>query len=531
MRIIKKGIILLLCTLTISLISSKRVFSENQPTASDNSVEEKVTDDVTSDTNYIKGEIDYIARGTDCLKEGDYEEAVEDLKKAREKDPGSSVAAFYLGVAYKKMQDYGEAKVNLRDAITLKPPVKEAVAELADVLYQLGEVEETLNVLSIAEKEGIGSARTAYLKGIVLLKLGRGKEAIGFFEKAKSADGQPAWPVDYQIALANLQDGNLAEARKILKEIVIRDPNSDIAQYANQYIDAITKRLNEENPLKLTLGLQYQFDNNVVLKPGDVTVAGDIAHKSDSAEIATLRGEYSPALKGHFGIKTQYSLYLSRYNHLSDYDVQSHTIAVVPNYNFRESQVSLIASYNQTLVNDYKYLRDFTISPSYMYVISEKQFIWSSVRYLRKEYLRPPMNNDEDRDSGDTGFGLSWVYLIADGKGFINTRYDFNRENTDGVNWRYKGNKVGLSLLYPLIQSLRFNMGGEGYSQDFEHTHTAFVKKRKDSIYTLYSQLTYALSDNIDFNAQYVFIRGDSNIALYDYDKSTITIGLEARLP
>lgn len=530
MRIINKGIILF-CTLTIFLICSKRVFSEIQPAASDNRVEEKVIDDVTSDVDYVPGEIDYVTRGADSLKEGNYEEAVEDFKKAREKDPKSSVAAFYLGVAYKKMQDYGEAKVNLRDAITLMPPVKEAVAELADVLYQLGEVEETLNVLSIAEKEGIESARTAYLKGLVLLKLGRGKESVVFFEKAKSMDGQLSGSVDYQIALANLQDGNLAEAKKILKEIVIRDPNSDIAQYANQYIDAITKRLNEENPLTLAAGLQYQFDNNVVLKPGDVTVAGDIAHQSDSAAIATLRGEYSPKLKGHFGIKTQYSLYLSRYNHLSDYDVQSHTIAIVPNYNFRQSQVSLNASYNQTLVNDYKYLHDITISPSYMYLISERQFIRSSVRYLRKEYLRPPVNSDEDRDSGDTGFGLSWVYLIADGKGFINARYDFNRENTDGVNWRYKGSKVGFSLLYPLIESLRLNLGGEGYAQDFEHTHTAFARKRNDTMYTMYSQVTYTLFNNIDLNAQYVFIRGDSNIALYDYDKSTITIGVEARLP
>jgi len=494
-------------------------------------VEEKVIDYVKSEANYVKEEADYIAIGSANLREGNYEEAVEDFKNARERDPKSSIAAYYLGIAYKKVQDYGAAKIHLRDAITLTPPVKESVAELADVLYQLGEFEETLNILSIAEKEGIESAQTTYLRGVVLLKIGLGKAAIHLLEKAKSMDERLTLSADYQIALANLQEGNLEKARDILKEIVIRDPNSDLAQYANQYIDAITKQLKEESPLRLAAGLQYQYDNNVILKPGDTSVAGDITDEADSLTAVTLRGEYVPKLKGPLGLKAQYSLYLSDYYDLSGYDVQSHTMALVPNYNFRESQLSLLASYNYTLVDDDKYLQTLTISPAYMFLISERQFVQSSLKYLRKEYQRPPIDSDEDRDSDDSGLGISWFYLIAGGKGFINTRYDFNREDTDGSNWRYKGNKIGIGLLYPVIERLKFNAGGEGYFQDFENTHTAFSKKRDDTIYSLYTLLTYSLRNNIDLNAQYVFIRGDSNIALYDYDKSTITIGIEARLP
>src|SRR3972149_3362541 len=465
-RIIKAGTISIFCTFYIFLIFSESVFSENLPAPmlpakqEKPLVEEKVIDYVKSEANYVKEEADYIAIGSDNLREGNYEEAVEDFKNARERDPKSSIAAYYLGIAYKKLQDHGAAKIHRRDAISLTPPVKESVAELADVLYQLGELEETLNILSIAEKEGIESAQTTYLRGVVLLKLGLGKAAIRLLEKAKSMDERLTLSADYQIALANLQEGNFEKARDILKEIVIRDPNSDLAQYANQYIDAITKQLKEESPLRLAAGLQYQYDNNVILKPGDTSVAGDITDEADSLTAVTLRGEYVPKLKGPLGLKAQ-----------------------------------------------------------------------SSLKYLRKEYQRPPIDSDEDRDSDDSGLGISWFYLIAGGKGFINTRYDFIREDTDGSNWRYKGNKIGIGLLYPVIERLKFNAGGEGYFQDFENTHTAFSKKRDDTIYSLYTLLTYSLRNNIDLNAQYVFIRGDSNIALYDYDKSTITIGIEARLP
>ena len=540
--------IFFLCILLTPFIYSGNVFSQSELSGSATDNKEAGTEDVQvpSDVpvdmregvkaeekviDYVNIEIDYLESGIASLREGNYEEAVQELRMARSQSPESSLAAYYLGVSYKKVQNYSEAKVHLKDAVRLRPPVKEAIVELADAFYQLGEMNDALQTLTIAELEGIESAQTRFLKGLVLLKLGGGKASIGYFEKAKSMDQRYTQSADYQIALANIQEGNLVKAREILREIVIRDPNTDMAQYANQYIDAITKRLKEESPLRFFAGIQYQYDDNVILKPGDASVAGDITNEADSLTAVTLRAEYTPKLKGPYGLKTQYSMYFAGYHDLSSYDVQSHTISLVPNYNLRQGQLSLLTSFNYTMVDDYKYLKTLTLSPAYMHLISDTQFVQASVKYLHKEYQMPPINSDEDRDSGDAGFGASWYYLLAGGKGFINARYDFNSENADGINWAYKGNKIGAGLLYPLMERLKLNIGGEDYLQDFDNVHTVFGSNRKDTIFTLYSLLTYALSDKIDISARYVFVNGDSNIALYDYDKSTITLGIEARLP
>ena len=63
-------------------------------------------------------------RGIADLKAENYEEAVASLLKARENDPSSSIAAYYLGLAYKQQQEYKEAIVHLKDAVTLRPGVK-----------------------------------------------------------------------------------------------------------------------------------------------------------------------------------------------------------------------------------------------------------------------------------------------------------------------------------------------------------------------------------------------------------------------
>lgn len=471
--------------------------------------------------------IDYLKQGISNLQQENFEEAVEDLKKAREKDPKSSTAAYFLGVAYKKTQNYKEAKDNLNDAIKLTPAVKEAVIELADTLYQLGETEDALKQLELAEKEDIAPSQTAFLKGMVLLKLGKNIDAIESFKKAKSLDGEKlAQSADYQIGIATLQEGRLNEAKLIFKEIVVKDPNADISQFADQYINAITKRLKKERPFSLNVGIQYQYDDNVLLKPGNAAVAAGITGEHDSVEVYTLRAEYAPRFKGPFNIKAQYSLYLNTHQKFASHDVQSHTIALVPSYNFTNSSINLLASYNYTFVDDDKYLSTITVSPTYTFTLNTSQFALGFLRYQNKAYLKPPLTIDEDRDSNDYAVGASWFFLFAENKGFLNARYEFNKEDSQGKNWSYNGNKFGLSFLYPITENLKFNIGGEAYYQRYDETHTSFRITRKDATYTSNAMLSYTIYDDIEIQAQYVYIRGDSNIAVYDYDKNITSIGV-----
>jgi tetratricopeptide (TPR) repeat protein len=121
---------------------------------------------------------DPLKHGIFNLKEENYEEAIDDLKKYREQNPTFSIAAYFLGIAYKKTYNFAEAKIHFKDAVTFEPRVKEAVVELSDTLYQLGEFEDALKELEIAEGLGIQPAQVSFLKGLVLTQLGRKSEAV-----------------------------------------------------------------------------------------------------------------------------------------------------------------------------------------------------------------------------------------------------------------------------------------------------------------------------------------------------------------
>ncbi|HAO92463.1 MAG TPA: hypothetical protein DCR11_00930 [Deltaproteobacteria bacterium] len=171
------------------------------------------------------------------------------------------------------------------------------------------------------------------------------------------------------------------------------------------------------------------------------------------------------------------------------------------------------------------------MSPAYTFPINERQFAQASVRWQVKDYLdyTAGVGADEDRDSWDYGAGASWFYLLLGGKGFVNGRYDFNYEATDGANWAYYGNRFGASVYYPVTEKLGLNVSVEEYLQSFTDTHTVFGVEREDTTLTFYTLLTYPLYDSLDLKAQYLYIRGDSNISIYDYSKNVYGVGVDFR--
>ncbi|MBI5875876.1 MAG: SH3 domain-containing protein [Deltaproteobacteria bacterium] len=501
--------------------------------AADLSVEARVPPaPETKDTPVIKEREEaasFLEHGIKDFKAENYEEAVSSLQKAREQDPKSSVAAYYLGLAYKTLQDYEDALIHLKDAVNMEPNVKEAGLELAEAYYLLDMNGESLQQLEAAEKADVKPGHVAFLKGLVLSKLDKDKEAIDAFDMAKNMDTSLAQAANYQIGIALIKQGNAEKAAGAFNEIIIMDPNSDLARFASRYREALTRKAELEKPWKLTLGAGWQYDDNVILKPSDQTVANGISGEKDTAYVALLRAEYAAELSGPLAVKAQYSAYYKDYQTLDAYDVMSHTVAVAPGYALRESMINMLLSYNYTWVDSDKYLNTETVSPGYSLMIGKNQMGQIGLRWQTKDFLKPPLAADENRDSQDLAASLGWFYFYAGNNEFMNINYEINKEDTKGINWKYLGNKLNLNLSIPLKDKLKFNGSAEIYQQQFEHVNTNFLKKRRDRTYTGSALIAYEFYENAEIQFQYTYIRGDSNIAIYDYRKSISNIGIEIR--
>lgn len=474
-------------------------------------------------------DIDPLEQGIADYRDESYEEAIENLLKARSINPNSFEAAYYLGLSYRSAEDFGEAKRHLGDALRINPSADNARLDLASVLFRLGELEEALKEAARLKERGYKSGETGFLEGEILLRKGDYPGAIEAFRRAKEAEPGLTQAADYRIAMAYLRENRVEEAKTAFEDVIVKDPATDLALYAQGYARAIGKKEERERPLKLSASLRYEYDDNVLLKPADSAAAGGISNEGDGREVLALRAEWKSRRPGPWGLKTQYSLYYANQDRLNDYDMQSHTFTLIPGYSSGASTINAQISYNNTLVDNASYLQSVSFLPAYFRQWGPNSLSSLGLRAQKRYYMTEPFSGSEDRDSLDLALSLSHFSFFKGGDGFWGFRYEINRENTDGENWDYTGNRASFTILYPFLDMWKAQGYLEGGLKDYRNTNTFFGKKREDRTYTASVLISREVREKIDLVLQYTHVRDDSNIAVYDYRRNIISAGAEAR--
>ena len=470
-----------------------------------------------------------LEKGIGQYKHENYDEAIVTLTKARKEEPQSTFAAYYLGISYKKIQDYCAAIQNLKDAVTNTPKIKEALLELIDCLYQLNDLEEAKKWVAEAEAEGIKPAQTAFFKGLILTKDDQPEQAVVSFESAKKLDQAMAQSADYQIGVANLKMKKFDDAKKVFQQVVIVNPTSTMANYANEYIGTLERKKAAEKPFRFEAGVAWQYDDNVLLMPDQDSVVSNISDKGDSREVTTAKAEYNQRYNERFGLNAQYLFYWAKQNNLGFYDTLTNTFLVQPNVYFKDSMLGFPCGYYHALVNDKAYLSQPTAAVLYNYMVTKADMCQALIRYSYKDYLWNPVIPAEDRDSNDMGGSYSWYHFYAANKGFVNLRYTLNKEETKGSNWDYVGNRFTAAVLVPVTDKLNVTVSGDLFAQNFLNTHTYYQVYRRDRTYTLSAIAAYKVYGDSEVQLQYTHVKDDSNCAVYEYSRNIYSAGVLVR--
>jgi len=477
----------------------------------------------------------YLRRGIEQYKLENYEEAIDMLRMARRENPESSAAAFFLGLSYKQTMDYQNASEHLRDALTLTPRIKEALVELVEVLFRLGErenLDEAKKWIRVAEREEIFPAKIAFLKGLIYQKEGKNELAIEAFEKAASLDRTITQASEFQIALCHVQEKRLEKAKEKLQAAILADPRTDLAAFARRYRDLVDRRMEMERPLRVTLGVFGQYDTNVVLKPLDSSVAPGVTDEESGVLASTLRLDYVPVLEGPW----LFNAYLAGYGRFHDEHAETHdnisgSVYAVPGYNFGFFSLNLAIQYDYAWIRspDYeKYASILTGGPLFRKPLGDKHLLELFAGYAKKEYYTAPLIPEEDRDSDGPDAYLSWIWIFKE-NAFFNFRYGYFYDDTVGKNWENTGHRFSLNATIPLIDKLDLQLGGQAILQNYENVHTVFGIKREDKYYQGLVGLSWEAFRHINIVAQYNRTRAESNIEIYDYKRDIYSLGFELR--
>jgi tetratricopeptide (TPR) repeat protein len=505
-----------------------------------------------------------LQQGIEQYKADNYEEALDTFKKVLAENPSSSEASFWLGLTYKQMNNAAEALPNLEAAATLKPPVKEAVIELIDVLYQVGRLDEAKKWIAVAEQNNIYPAKTAFLKGMVLAKEGKHGEAVESFERSKKLDASYTSAADFQIGVSLMMERKFEMAKDRFQAAITQDPLSDLAVYARRYSDIVEQRSFIERPLRFTVGMMGQYDTNFIQEPTPyVGVPGplpgqlDIGQEYGYALATSARMDWVPALKGPWlfnagaaVVSTLHERFIIAPNGnvpSTNYDMLATSIYLAPGYNFGRAALNLSVSYTNILKRNPSYERYsefYNVGPLFRVAVTEthNQLLEFYAGYAKKDYANKVntevwpyhdiMNRDEE-DQTSEGFNayVSWFWLFRN-TGLFNLKYTYSRDHARGVNWDNEGHRFTANLIYPVWKALKLQLSGDAYFQDFAHPSTYAIfngETRKDRVYTGTAGLTWEFNRYLSALVQYTYIRNYSNLFLYDYNREIYAAGFELR--
>jgi len=469
----------------------------------------------------------FLERGIAEFKAENYEEALEFLIKAREQQPASSMAAYYLGLTYKQMGNYRESAKQLTDAIRLGPPVEDAYPELVRVLYNRNQLHEAKDWIAKAERQGIALGRITFLNGLVLLKEGKSAEAIGAFKRAKEIDPSLRQACDLQMAMIYAKQRRFAQAKESLNAVISINPASEAADFAKEYEDVFTRGLKTYKPWWATAGISYRYDDNVVLKPSTTIPGVVITGQRDSSVITTLGFGFTPLLSEPWFFNAQYYFYADTHfpQHKADFLYQ--TVSLTPGYQFPNGAITLPVAYSHVWLDDRQYMAVAVAKPTVSFMFLPNHIGQFSVQYARREMLKSPVNENEDRDANIYLLSPGYIYSFSGGKGIFNLKYEFSRDEAEGRNWENTGSRISLGLLVPVVSKLSLTFSGDVFLQHFDHTHTLFGVKRRDKTYFGSGGIVYEIFKGFSLNLLYSHTRADSNIPVYDYKRNEYTIGAQ----
>jgi len=473
---------------------------------------------------------DSLKTGIAAYRAENFEEAEGFLSAARMEKPESSAAAFYLGMARKQMADYPAAEQQFRDSLTLTPPVEDAYVELVEVLYVLEKLDEAMLWLEKAEKTGRKPGQVEFLRGLVLMKKGDNGKAVAAFKRAKQRDPALSQEADFQTALALVRERRFREAKKSLDLIREMDPSTDAASLALEYDRALTRTIEATKSWRLSAGVGYQYDDNVILLPSGGITGLSITGKADSSVVATFGAAYSPLTNGPLSFNAWYNFYSNTYFKTGSHNIIAQSLAVSPSYRIKNWSLSLPLSYSHAWLHERSYMGLISVKPTAQIAVTPEHIFQFSAGYGAQDLVQPPTDPNEDRDAKVLSLSVGYFRPFDNGRGLFNISYEFLNSNADGRNWDNTGNHLTASLLLPVGPgNTALVIAADALLQDYRNIHTVFDVRRKDRTYTGSANLRRDLGKGFVLNLQYSHTRADSNISVYDYNRNVYTAGIEYR--
>ena len=509
-----------------------------------------------------KGEAEVLlAQATMAYDEKKYQETLDLLNQAHERDPQNARILYYLGLTHLALKQPDIAQQKLEAARKLKPDDLFIRFQLGMSYFALHQYDQAKPLLFDVYEEQPDMDGLGFCVGFLRYREKDYDDALAAFKTAKTTDPNIKQLTLFYRGMVNGVLGLPEQAIVELDEAVKTEAISPLTQGAIQLRDTLAagrRTTKERKRLTAQLSIGGFYDDNVAINPNknsDATVKALRTRKTTSPGVlASALLNYAWLRHGPFESTVRYSFFqtLNVNDNLSRFNIMDHLVGIGGFY--RGTTFDLPYQLAVDYTYDYLWL-DFDPflsrqTPSFSATLVEPvitlpvlgpvgNLTTAVLRYQVKKFFNEAASTDplqrfgsDKRDGYNTMLGITHVFRFAEDKHLLRIGYQYDNENTDGSNFTYHGNRflTGGQATLP-IDGLRLSYSFDIHWRDYNAgPNTIFptaapgTVSRDDTQKNHLVQLVKDLPYNLSVTGQYQRIRNDSNIAVYDYTKNVFTV-------
>jgi tetratricopeptide (TPR) repeat protein len=179
-----------------------------------------------------------LAKGDALYEQKKYEEALEEYQKVIEENPDLYLTFDKIGICYLRLNNQEKAIEYFKKMLEHDPQSLGTLINLSAIYFEQGNLEEGMKYFKQLDESTLTDKGTFYNIGVLLFKNNQIDMAIEYLGKCVAMD--PDF-VDgyYQLGLANLNKGDMEEAKKNFKKVIELAPESENAARAKSILENI----------------------------------------------------------------------------------------------------------------------------------------------------------------------------------------------------------------------------------------------------------------------------------------------------
>jgi len=182
-----------------------------------------------------------LIKGDALYHQKKYDEALEEYQRVLAENQDLYQVYDKIGLCYYRLNDLENAIKSFNLMLEKEPQSQGTLINLSAIYFEKGDLEEGMKYFKQLDEKSLKDPGIFYNIGILLFKNRQIDMAIDYLQKCLAVD--PTYVNGYyQLALVNLNKGDLEEAKKNLKKVIELAPESEKAAIAKRMLENIEKK-------------------------------------------------------------------------------------------------------------------------------------------------------------------------------------------------------------------------------------------------------------------------------------------------